>query len=53
MTSWTVGDEERLPNGDFGIRYKAGDEPTVALLTLTVTVPGESVKEFYWDITVQ
>ena len=56
ITSWTVGDEERLPNGGeegVGIRYKAGDDPTVALLTLTVTVPGESVKEFYWDITVE
>lgn len=52
-TSWTVGTEEWLPNGGFGVRFKAGDDPTTALLTLNVAVPGEEEREFYWDITVE
>jgi hypothetical protein len=52
-SSWTVGDEEYLPNGAFGVRFKAGSEPTAALIKLNVAVPGEEEVEFYWDITVE
>lgn len=52
-SSWIVGDEEYLPNGPFSVRFKAGTQPTEALLTLKIAVPGEEEIERYWNITVQ
>ena len=52
MSSWTVPANAAEPTGPYRVRFKAGTTPDVALLTLRVTVPGEEVTEFYWDIDV-
>lgn len=51
-TSWTVRSDATLPTGSYGIRY-TNDNPGLAILTLTVAVPGEESREFYWDIMVE
>lgn len=51
-TSWTVLNDVGLPTGPYSVRFKAGNSAGSGLLTLTIAVPEEESKEFYWNIDV-
>lgn len=51
-TSWTIPSNANLPTGAYGIRY-TNDSPGLAILAMSVDVPGEEGREFYWDIIVE
>jgi len=52
-TSWTISNAAWNPIGPLSVRFKAGDEAETVLLTLSIAVPNEDKKEFYWDINIE